>query len=393
MGNKMRSLLTTLGIIIGIVSVTAMATVVSGIEGKFDEDMAELGTDILYVERMPWVQGPGSKWWEFINRPRMTREVAEVIDTRARSVESVATVVQTYRGASYEERSLPGVQVVGTSANYPDVFEVNLSEGFFFTEMDDRGARNVAVIGAGMAEDLFPVEDPLGKDIRVAGSRYRVIGLLEKKGQGAGGGSFEDYKVMIPFQAFSNKFGTRYRDISVQVKIADGFSVEDSKDELTGIVRVARGLDARESNNFEINEAGTVRAAVEPVKAAIYAIGIGLTGLSLLVGGIGVMNIMFVTVKERTREIGIRKAVGAKRRTILLQFLIEAVAVSLLGGLVGVLLSVPVFLLVRSLLPAVLGPGTVMLAFGICMAVGTIFGLAPAWTAANSEPIDALRYE
>jgi putative ABC transport system permease protein len=391
--NKLRTLLTTLGIIIGIVSVTAMATVVSGIEGGFEADMASLGTDILYVERMPWIQGPGSKWWEYRNRPRMTADVAESITKRARSVEAITTVVRTFRSASYQDRHMAGVRLAGVSYTFPEVFEVDLQDGSFFSDMDERAARNVAVIGSAVAEGLFTVEDPIGKHIRVAGARYRVIGIMEKKGQGAEGGSFEDFQVKIPFKSFSNSFGTRYRDVSVQVKIADNVDIEDAKDELTGIVRVARRLDAKDADNFDINESGSIRAAVEPVKAAIYAIGIGLTGLSLLVGGIGVMNIMFVSVKERTREIGIRKAVGAKQRTILLQFLIEAVAVSLLGGAVGVMLSFPFFLLVKSFLPAEFSLGTVMLAFGICMAVGTIFGLAPAWSAAKLEPIDALRYE
>ena len=232
-----------------------------------------------------------------------------------------------------------------------------------------------------------------GKDIRVGKDRFRVIGVGLREGQGANGASGFDWQIRMPFGTFAETYGTRYRDVSVEVRVAEGVDVASAKDELTGIVRVARGLDAAEENNFEINESGAIREAVEPVKAAIYTIGIFLTGLSLLVGGIGVMNIMFVSVKERTREIGIRKAVGAKRRTILLQFLIEAVAVSVLGGVVGILLSIPVFLGVKQILPAELGAGTVMLAFGICMAVGTVFGLAPAWSAAKAEPIEALRYE
>jgi putative ABC transport system permease protein len=392
--NKLRTLLTTLGIIIGIVSVTAMATVVSGIEGQFDENMAELGTDVVYIERMPWIQGPNTKWWEFINRPRMTEEVGDVVAKRSNSAAGITTVVKTFRGAKYQGRVLPrGVVVNGVSASYPNVHEVELQDGSFFSELDDRAARRVAVIGAEIALQLFPVEDPIGKEMRLGGTKYRVVGIGLREGSGSQGASGFDWQVRIPFGAFKAEYGTRNRDVSVQVKVDETYSVEDAKDELTGIVRVARKLDAAESNNFEINESGSIRAAVEPVKAAIYGIGIFLTGLSLLVGGIGVMNIMFVSVKERTREIGIRKAVGAKRRTILLQFLIEAVAVSLLGGVVGVLLSIPVFLLVRTILPAELGAGVVMLAFGICMAVGIVFGLAPAWSAANAEPIDALRYE
>ncbi|MFT5143845.1 MAG: putative ABC transport system permease protein [Rhodothermales bacterium] len=392
--NKLRAGLTTFGIIIGIVSVTAMATVVSGIEGQFDRQMAELGTGVLYVEAQPWVQGPGTKWWELINRPQINEGVADAIRQRSRSTSAVTIQVQTGRGVSYEGRTLPrGVAVQGVTSTYPNVHEVQLEDGAFFSDMDDRAARNVAVIGAEIATQLFPVVDPIGKEIRIGGSRFRVIGVGLREGQGAEGASGFDWQIRIPLGTFENNYGTRYRRMSVQVKVVDGVTVEDAKDELTGIVRVARRQDAAEPDNFAVNESGSIRAAVEPVKAAIYAIGIGLTGLSLLVGGIGVMNIMFVSVKERTREIGIRKAVGAKRRTILIQFLIEAVAVSLLGGLVGVILTIPIFLGIRTFLPAELGVGTVMVAFGICMAIGVVFGLAPAWTAANAEPIDALRYE
>jgi putative ABC transport system permease protein len=183
------------------------------------------------------------------------------------------------------------------------------------------------------------------------------------------------------------------RSVSVQVKVAEAALVEEAKDELTGIVRAARGLDAMEENDFEINEQQSLREQLAPVKLTIYFIGIFLTALALLVGGIGVMNIMFVSVKERTREIGIRKAVGAKRHAILIQFLIEAVIICLLGGLIGVLLSVVLTVVINLFITALLPAATVAVAFLICLGVGVIFGLAPAWAAAKAEPIEALRYE
>ncbi|MCH8277122.1 MAG: FtsX-like permease family protein, partial [Bacteroidetes bacterium] len=168
---------------------------------------------------------------------------------------------------------------------------------------------------------------------------------------------------------------------------------EDAKDEIRGVVRLARRLDATEEDDFELNEQQSLRETIAPIKNAIYMIGIGLTALALLVGGIGVMNIMFVTVKERTREIGIRKAVGARRRTILIQFLIEAVVICMIGGLLGVGLSIPLAALIKIVLPAYLDMFTVFIAFSICVAIGIIFGLAPAWIAAKAPPIEALRYE
>ncbi len=391
--HKLRSLLTTIGIVIGIISVTAMATVISGIEQNFEEDIAELGTDVLYIEKWPWITGPGSKWWEFINRPRITADLADVIQKRSDYVLAAVPVVRTRRTVRYKSVTLSGVAVQGVSAQYPQVHVVNLDRGGFFSDFDERSARPVAVIGAAIAERLFPVEESLGKFIRVAGHRFRVIGVLVKKGSGAESSSSADLEVKIPYKTFQKFFGTRRRSVSVQVKIVSPDLIEEATDELTGILRVARHLDAKEKNDFEINEQKSLRETLAPIKLSIYLIGLFLTTLALVVGGIGVMNIMFVSIKERTKEIGLRKAVGAKRRTILIQFLIEAVIICLLGGAVGVLCSLPIAALIRLIMPAVLSPVVVAVAFGMCVVVGIIFGLAPAWAAANSEPIEALRYE
>ena len=391
--NKMRSALTTLGIIIGIVSVTGMATVVNGIEQSFENEMSSIGADVVYVEKQPWVRNADYKWWEYTNRPRITADMAEVLEKKSRFVKSATAVVRTGGGVSYKDHSMVGVLMMGTTANYPSVHVLDVEDGRYFSELDEHGSRDVVVIGANIAEQLFPIQDPLGKQIRLRGRKFTVIGVFLKEGQGTDGGASQDNRTHMPLSTFSRHWGTRRRNISVQAKLVEGVSLDDAKDEMRGILRVARGLDAKEKDNFELNEQQSLRAQIEPVKTAIYAIGIGLTGLALLVGGIGVMNIMFVTVKERTREIGIRKAVGARRRTILIQFLIEAVVICMVGGIVGVLLSFPLSMLIQLILPSSLDFQLVALAFTICVAIGTIFGLAPAWTAANSVPIEALRHE
>jgi len=391
--NKMRSVLTTLGIVIGIVSVTSMATVVNGIERGFEEDMSSLGADVLYIEKWPWVQGSGFKWWNVINRPNMTEDIAKTLEEKSQFVDAAAAVVSTGGGASYKNRNISGVRIRGSSSSYPSVHRVDLGEGFFYSELDEQSARDVAVIGAKIADELFPFENPIGKEIRVRGRKFRVIGVLERKGQGADSPSSDDTLIRLPFNSFKKHWGVRWRDVSIQTKLYEDADLDDAKDEIRGIVRVARRLDVRDEDNFEINEQKSLREAIAPIKTAIYAIGIGLTALALLVGGIGVMNIMFVTVRERTREIGLRKAVGARRRTILIQFLIEAIVICLIGGFIGVGFSVPITLLIKAVLPAYLGWQVVVFAFSIVIIIGTVFGLAPAWTAAKSQPIDALRYE
>ncbi len=391
--HKLRAVLTTLGIIIGITSVTAMVTVINGIERNFEEDMSELGADVLYVEKWPWLTGPSFKWWEYVNRPRITEDLVEVVQRRSSFAQAVIPVVDTGRSVSSRRETVTRVRVEGSTAAYEQVHAVKLSSGRFYNEFDNRSGRNVGVIGANLAEMLFPSQNPLGKMVRVGGKPLQIIGVLEKKGQGQGGDNSDDNQVKMPFNTFKSFYGTSYRDVSIQVKVGAPELMDAAQDELTGILRAARQLDPREEDDFVINQQQTLREQLAPVKLAIYGVGIFLTTLSLLVGGIGVMNIMFVSVKERTQEIGLRKAVGARRRTILVQFLIEAVIVCMIGGVIATLLSFVLTALIRTVMPAYLPFSTVMLAFGICVAIGVIFGLAPAWSAAKAEPIDALRYE
>ncbi len=391
--NKLRAVLTTLGIIIGIVSVTGMATVTNGIEQGFENDIASLGTDVVYIEKWPWVGGPGFKWWEYINRPNITEKLAADLNDRSRMVEAATAVVSTARSVKTQYESISSTRIIGVQANYGDVQAVDLAEGYFISPFDDQGARNVAIIGASVAEELFPFGNPIGKELKIAGNTFRVIAIMTRQGQGAEGSSSEDWAVQVPFNTFKKYFGTRWRDVSVRAKVVDGVALDMAKDEIRGVARLSRGLTVQEADNFEINEQETLRASIEPIKNAIFGIGIGLTALALLVGGIGVMNIMFVTVRERTREIGVRKAVGARRISILMQFLVEAIVICMVGGLIGVGLAFPLSMLIGMVLPASLDLGTVALAFFICVAIGTIFGLAPAWSAAKAPPIEALRYE
>lgn len=391
--NKMRAVLTTLGIIIGIVSVTGMATVTNGIEQGFENDISSLGTDVVYIEKWPWARGPGTKWWEFINRPNITEDLADDLNEKSRMVVAATAAVRTSRSLKTEYESISATQVMGLQANYGDVHSLDLEDGYFFSAFDDQSARSVAIIGASVADELYPFGNPLGKELKIDGNTFRVIGILKREGQGAEGSASGDWAVQIPFNTFKKFYGTRFRDVSVRAKIMPGQPMELAKDEIRGVVRLSRGLTVQEEDNFEINEQETLRATIEPIKNAIFGIGIGLTALALLVGGIGVMNIMFVTVRERTREIGVRKAVGARRLTILMQFLVEAVVICMVGGIIGVGLAFPLSMLIGMVLPASLDLGTVAIAFFMCVLIGTVFGLAPAWTAAKAPPIEALRYE
>ena len=388
--HKLRSLLTTLGIIIGIVSVTAMFTTINGIERGFERSVSMLGTNILYIQKWPWVTG--SDWWKYINRPNITEDLVEVIRRRARYVEAIAPVAQTSRMVQYRGRQLSGVFVQGSTPELARVENINLTQGRFYSESEYLGAREVCVIGADIAEGLFPAENPLGKTIRIDGHKFQVIGVLAKQGKFLGLFSL-DTQVHIPLTTFKKYFGLQRRSLTIEVRVPSPDLLDEAEDELIGILRMARGLKPGEENDFAINRQEIFRAQFDGIKRVIYSVGIALTGLSLLVGGIGVMNIMFVSVKERTREIGIRKAVGATRRAILTQFLMEAIMVCSIGGIVGIGLSFGVTALINQFFTAYLSVGTIVLAFAICVGVGIVFGFIPAWTAARANPIEALRYE
>ncbi len=393
--NKLRSTLTTLGVIIGIAAVTLMATVINGLNQEFDKALSQLGTDVLYVDRMEWGGNTDREWWRIRNRPAIQPALAQTIRERSRYAETVAPMDETDRSVQYRDRSLEA-EILGSPPQYGRIRSVTLAQGRFYTQAEERGQRHVCVIGATIAQELFPAVTPLGKEIKMGNVPCTVIGVQKKKGDSMlGGPGSPDERVLIPFSTYDKAFGVSRRGgVEVMAKVGDNATMTQAEEELTGIVRTAREVPPGEENNFAINDQQQVRASFAGTRVAIYGVGLFLTGLALVVGGIGVMNIMFVSVRERTKEIGIRKAVGAKKRTILFQFLVEAVIVCLIGGALGLGVSALGAMGIRALgFTAVLPMQTVALAFGICVGVGILFGIAPAWQAATADPIEALRYE
>ncbi|MBE0557753.1 MAG: ABC transporter permease, partial [Proteobacteria bacterium] len=291
--NKMRSVLTTLGIVIGIVSVTLMATAIEGVNRAFDKSAAAFGTDVLYVQRFPWISN--EDWSTFRNRPRLEVQNASAIERQSKLTDAVAPVLNTRRRVTHGDESMDFTFISGTTYQYTLVSGGTLADGRFFSAEESNGARPVCVIGATVGETLFTREDPIGKTIRVGGFPYTVVGIFEKQG-GLFGEFTTDTRVFIPINSFQSKFGSRRRDVTIQVRVADLASMEDAKMELEGIMRKLRRIQPGKENNFNINQQEILTATFAPISLVIASIGLFITGLSLFVGGIGIMNIMFVSV-------------------------------------------------------------------------------------------------
>lgn len=389
--NKMRATLTTTCIVIGIVSVTAMNTITDGVDRTFDESMDMLGRNVVFVEKWPWGFGGEYKWWEYRNRREMRLEYVDQLRTLVPSASQVSASASRNTMIRYRDRSAENVQLNGATASYFQTAGLNIDDGRAFTAEEEHRAARVVVLGASVAESLFPDVDPLLKQVRIRGQRFTVIGILEKQGNFLGLED-TDNRMVIPVSAYGTIYDLRW-GIQLSIQFPDEETLAEGEYEVIGAMRQIRGLDPLEDDDFAINQAALFEQEFQGMKVAIYGIGIFLTGLALFVGGIGVMNIMFVSVKERTREIGIRKAVGAKSWEIQLQFLLESIVICLFGGVIGVLLSIGVTQLINQIFVAYMDWTTVLNAILICTAVGLLFGYLPSSRAANSDPIESLRYE
>lgn len=389
--NKTRASLTTFGIIIGIVAVTTMSTMIDGVDRGFEKSMSMLGRNVVYIQKWPWGLGGEYKWWEYRNRREMELAYLDQIRESSRYASAVAASAYRNSGVRFKDELMKNVTIVGTTESYSSISSMEIETGRFFSaEENFRGAK-VAMLGATVAEQLFDREIPMGKNIRIKGQRFLVIGVMEKQGKFLGLDDM-DNQVIIPIQSLKYLFGLNY-GIQLSVKFPSEEYQQEGEYEIEGIMRRIRKLEPSEKNDFALNRPEAFRQQYESMTAAIYGIGIFLTALALFVGGIGVMNIMFVTVKERTKEIGIRKAVGAKFYQVLLQFLIESVVICIIGGLIGVGLSVVTSQIINQFFVAYMDWGTVFMAFFICTLTGVAFGFMPAYRAAKSDPIESLRYE
>jgi putative ABC transport system permease protein len=392
--NKARGALTTLGIIIGILAVTTTMTAFNGMQSAFMQGAGAIGADVIYVSRMPWITM--NDFFEFRNRPNLNLAEAQALEEAFKGRAIVNPTMDTRRDLRYRSTTMEAVSVIGTTEKMSIVTNRMPAVGRFLMEFDVRYKKHVVILGHDVAADLFGNVSPINKEMNIGRYTFRVAGVLEEQGGNTLGGPDFDRQIIVPISTFVKVFGgSRFTDVDIAVKSPQMKSLSDLEYEVIGEMRKIRKLRPSEPDNFSTNKLDSLLGAFNSIMGAVVGVGLVITSIALFVGGIGVMNIMFVSVTERTREIGIRKAIGAKKRSILMQFLFESAAICLMGGLIGVGLSagLSAALTAADIMTATISTGILGIAILVSVLVGVFAGLVPAMKGARLDPIDALRYE
>ncbi len=395
--NKFRTILSLAGVTIGIFSIITVFTIVDSLEKSIKDSFDFLGTNVINVEKWPYGLGGGEyKWWEFLNRPHPDYNEYEFVKDKVENAAGVS-IYAVRGGQTYKRKNNSTYSnfLLGISYDYNEVFDVKIENGRYFSRQEVESARPVALIGINVAEDLFPNVNPLGKQFDIRGKKFTVVGVSEREGESFIGGPSKDDACLIPYKSFQKMYYSgRRRGIGSKIALKgrdDDIGLVELEAELRGIMRSKRMLKPKDKDNFALNRPEAITNAIGGVFDVIGVAGWVLGGFSILVGGFGIANIMFVSVRERTNIIGIQKSLGAKNFFILFQFLFEAIFLSVIGGLVGLFLVYLITLIPMGSLESSLTLKNITLGLGVSALIGTASGIIPAAMAARLDPVVAIR--
>ncbi|HXC94113.1 MAG TPA: ABC transporter permease [Edaphobacter sp.] len=396
--NKLRSGLTILGIVIGVMTVIVISSVINGLNSSVSALVESLGTNVMWVFRFPVIGVRPTT--EMLTRKQMTYDDAMAMKDLPHVLAVTPGLqwrdnsgVQGTVAVKYGTKKMQGTLLEGDTAGVKDVYDLDMKDGRFFTDGDTERSANVVVLGNDTADNLFGTESPIGKDVTIAGMVFTVVGVMDKQKQAFGGGKNpEDNKAFFPVTTF-HKIHPEVLDYWISLKYDDQKNKALVQDELTELLRRRRKVPNEAPDNFAIFGTDSLTRLWDQITFGLFALMLSLSAVGLLVGGVGVMNIMLVSVTERTREIGVRKAIGATKQKILTQFTLEAMTLCAVGGLIGVLGGSVIGFGLHFIFPAALSTVWIAAAFMSSCGIGLVFGIYPAWKAANLNPIEALRYE
>ncbi len=392
--NKLRTFLSLLGVTIGILAVISVFTIIDSLETNVRDSINKLGSDVIYIQKWPWGTNGDSeyKWWDFMSRPEVSINEMKKISSKSIKTQAIAFMNSANRTVKYLNNSVEGVAVMAVSHDWNLIRSFDLENGRYFTEQEVEGAKNYVILGHSIALSLFNKLDNIGKVIKIKGEKAIVIGVFSKEGEDITGNSL-DAAVVIPVTFGYKLMNKRWSNPTIIAKAKSDISNDELRYELTGIMRSIRKLRPKTPNNFAMNEISLISNQLDDLFSIIGIAGWIIGGFSILVGGFGIANIMFVSVKERTRQIGVQKSLGAKNNFILYQFLIESVFLCLIGGILGIILV----LILTNFIPTFLDFSinlsfkNIFLGLGISTIVGIISGIAPALSASKLDPVEAMR--
>jgi len=392
--NKLRTFLSLFGITIGIFCIIGVLATIDSLQSKIKSDLSSFGNNSVYIDKWDYSGGPEYPWWKFVKRPSMKMEEMEFVKKKSTLASNMAFVMQTQESFSYEDNILKGVNIYGITPEYKNIQSFNIGYGRFLSESDFTRGVPYVVIGYKVAEELYGKADKgVGKTITYKGRKLLVIGVIEKQGSAIINGYDYDKSTIVTHNYMASVYNPDNLGPVIMVQPKPGITSKALQEELTGIMRQIRKLSPTQDDNFTCNDVAQFKDQVESVFGAVNQGGWAIAGLSLIVGAFGVANIMFVTVRERTSQIGLKKAIGAKSSSILYEFLLESAFLCIIGGLVGLLLVWLLTLALSSVLPfaITIAPSIIFLAFSICIILGVVSGIIPASIAAKMNPVEAIR--